>query len=64
MLTTFFFVFLAVVLFYILANLVFVGLSKAYLERQKIIQKQKENEEQGEEVGREEGEEEEKLGEG
>lgn len=30
-LTTFYFVSMAVVLFYILANLVFVGLSKAYL---------------------------------
>ncbi len=42
-LTTFYFVSMAVVLFYILANLIFISLSKAYIEKEKILQKKRED---------------------
>ncbi len=34
---------MAVVLFYILANLIFISLSKAYIEKEKLLQKKREN---------------------
>jgi len=34
---------MAVVLFFILANLIFISLSKAYLEKEKLLQKKREN---------------------
>lgn len=40
-LTVFYFLSMAVVLFFILANLVFISLSKAYLEKEKLLEKKR-----------------------